>query len=187
MNEWMNRKHPLYNSHDQALHEFGEYLWIEGSNCCLHQCFRAWWYSFLSGTCVLLDCSLLYACANSQCRDMDRCGFGWINSIDTLLGGRNERWPSTTWDEEKEPFYFPKAGALLLIESNLLHAEYMGLGSIRLQKCPKHSQFLAKHRCCDSTAVPIVVFICDWKISRSQKGCPGNAYWNWSRSPENLV
>lgn len=139
--------------------------------------------SLLYGHCVLLACFLLHVCAQLGCRDKDWCHFCWRNLVfDMLLGERNEKWPFTTWNKEKKPSHVPKAWALFLIESNLLHAEYVGLVSIWLRKCTKHSQFLSKHSIYYGfTEVTMVVSFCIWKK------CTGNSEWNWGRSPENLV
>lgn len=136
----MIRKYQWSYSRDQKLHEFWKYLWIKGNNCCLHQCVRGWWFSLLSGIWILLTCCLLHVCAQLRRLDKERCGFCWTHLVfDMILGEKNGKWPFTTWNKEKKqtPSCFLRAQALLLIEPNLLHAEYMDLVSIWLRKCSK--------------------------------------------------
>ena len=96
MNEWMIRKCTVSYSYDWAPHEFGEQLWIKGSDHCLNQCCRGWWDSLPSGSWVPLACLLLQVCARGDARVKRGVAFCLINlAFDMLLGEINERWTFT--------------------------------------------------------------------------------------------
>lgn len=132
----MIRKYQWSYSRDQKLHEFWKYLWIKGNNCCLHQCVRGWWFSFLSGIWILLTCCLLHVCAQLRRLDKERCGFCWTHLVfDMILGEKNGKWPFTTWNKEKKnTFLFPQSTSIASYRTQPVACWVHGFGFNMTQK-----------------------------------------------------